>query len=43
MNKIVMVLALGMAVGSTALAKKNCTEEPKEIWMKFEDFKKKIE
>ena len=43
MNKMIMVLALGMAMGSNAFAKKNCTEEPKEKWMKVEDFKKKME
>ncbi|MEI7973284.1 MAG: PepSY domain-containing protein [Bdellovibrio sp.] len=33
-----------LALQPLALAsKKNCTNEPKEKWMKIEDFKKKIE
>lgn len=36
-------LLMVMAVGSLAQAKKNCTEEPKEKWIKEEDFKKRLE
>jgi hypothetical protein len=28
---------------SVAFAKKDCTSEPKDKWMKVEDFKKKVE
>lgn len=38
---IIMSLVLGSM--SIAQAKKNCTEEPKEKWMKQEDFKKYVE
>jgi hypothetical protein len=39
-----LVLASVMALISvTAHAKKNCTEQPKEKWMKEEDFKRKVE
>ncbi len=44
-SKITMTaLALGVLLGTSefALAKKNCTDLPKEQWMKVEDFQKKV-
>lgn len=35
-----MILVLG---SGTTLAKKNCTDQPKEKWMTEVDFKKKVE
>ncbi len=32
-----------LLMGGLAEAKKNCTDEPKDKWMKEEDFKKKVE
>lgn len=42
MRKLAIVLAILM-VGGLAQAKKNCTDQPKEKWMKEEDFKKRME
>lgn len=43
MKKIVLTLvALGLG-SSLALAKSDCTDQPKEKWMKEEEFKKKVE
>jgi len=42
MRKLALILAL-MVVGGVAQAKKNCTDQPKEKWMKEEDFKKRLE
>lgn len=42
MRKLAVILALTM-VGGLAQAKKNCTDQPKDKWMKEEDFKKRIE
>lgn len=42
MRKLAVVLAFLM-VGGLAQAKKNCTDQPKEKWMKEEDFKKRME
>lgn len=42
MKKILLVSALFL-IAASAHAKKNCTTEPKEKWMKEEDFKKNIE
>jgi hypothetical protein len=38
-----IVLAALLAVTSPALAKKNCTDAPKDKWMTEEEFKKKAE
>ena len=38
---IFMILLL--VVGSSAQAKKNCTDQPKNKWMKEEDLKKRLE
>ncbi|MGZ3742829.1 MAG: PepSY domain-containing protein [Pseudobdellovibrionaceae bacterium] len=39
-----LILASFIAfLGSSAYAKKNCTDKPKEQWMKETDFKKKME
>lgn len=38
------ILIVGIALtGLSAQAKKNCTQMPKEKWMKEDDFKKKVE
>jgi hypothetical protein len=42
MWKIALLTALAMG-GMMAHAKKDCTDQPKEKWMKEEDFKKKME
>lgn len=42
MKRLAMVLALVM-VGGIAHAKKNCTDQPREKWMKEEDFKKRLD
>lgn len=42
MKKLVL-LSLALMVGSSAYAKKDCTNEPKEKWMTEADFKKKVE
>ena len=44
MKKYVLVF-FGMALltSGVAIAKKNCTDEPKEKWMPVEEFKKKVE
>ena len=42
MRKLLLIAALVMA-GGAAHAKKNCTDQPKEKWMKEEDFKKRLE
>jgi hypothetical protein len=34
---------IALTYASSAHAKKSCTDEPKEKWMKVEDFKKKVE
>jgi hypothetical protein len=38
---LTLVVALGFVV--PAFAKRECTAEPKDKWMKVEDFKKKVE
>ncbi|MGZ3769793.1 MAG: PepSY domain-containing protein [Bdellovibrio sp.] len=38
-----LVIPMVFAMGSVALAKKDCTDQPKEKWMKEADFKKKME
>lgn len=40
--KVLLSLVLGLGVALPAMAKKECTNEPKEKWMKVEDFKKKV-
>jgi hypothetical protein len=35
--------ALLASVSVSAFAKSNCTDQPKDKWMKEEDFKKKVE
>lgn len=42
MKQLILGLAILMSVGS-ALAKKDCTQEPKSKWMSEADFKKKVE
>lgn len=41
--KHLFIAAVLVLTGLTAQAKKSCTEEPKDKWMKIEDFKKKVE
>ena len=40
-NYVLAIMTLLLASG-TALAKKNCTDQPKEKWMTEADFKKKV-
>lgn len=40
MWKRIALLVATSLVGATAHAKKNCTDQPKEKWMKEDDFKK---
>jgi hypothetical protein len=42
MKALTILAALFMMAG-VAQAKKNCTDQPKEKWMKVEDFKKRLE
>ena len=42
MRKLILMMALVMA-GGVLHAKKNCTDQPKDKWMKEEDFKKRLE
>lgn len=42
MRKRTLVVALLMVSGM-AYGKKDCTDQPKEKWMKEEDFKKRLE
>lgn len=42
MKKLVVIMALTM-VGAQAYAKKNCTDQPKDKWMKEDDFRKRLE
>ncbi len=42
MKKLIFMMALVM-MGSAAHAKKNCTDQPKDKWMKEEDFRKRLE
>lgn len=42
MRKLLIVAALTL-VSANALAKKDCTDQPKDKWMKEEDFKKRLE
>lgn len=42
MRKLAAAMAL-MAISGLAEAKKNCTDQPKDKWMKEEDFKKRLE
>lgn len=41
--KLFLMSLLLATVSLSAHAKKNCTDSPKEKWMKEEDFKKKVE
>ncbi len=41
--KQLFLISLMILSGASALAKKHCTDEPKEKWMTEEDFKKKVE
>lgn len=41
--KILIFSAIVLMMASAAYAKKECTNQPKESWMKVEDFKKRIE
>lgn len=40
--KVLLSLVVGLGMALPAMAKKECTTEPKEKWMKIEDFKKKV-
>lgn len=42
MRKLAVIMAL-MMVSGLAHAKKNCTDQPKDKWMKEEDLKKRLE
>lgn len=42
MKKLILIMGLVLMSG-LAHAKKNCTDQPKEKWMKQEDFKKRLE
>jgi hypothetical protein len=42
MKQFTIALML-VVLGSFAHAKKSCTDQPKEKWMKEEDFKKRLE
>lgn len=42
MRHLALVLALTLA-GGIAHAKKSCTDQPKDKWMKEEDLKKRLE
>lgn len=42
MKNLFLMMALVMVSGA-AYAKKNCTDVPKDKWMKEEDFKKRLE
>lgn len=42
MRKLLVLVALTL-VSANAMAKKNCTDQPKEKWIKEEDFKKRLE
>lgn len=42
MKHLILIIALAL-VGISAEAKKNCTDQPKDKWMKEADFKTKIE
>lgn len=42
MRKFAAILAI-LTVSGVAMAKKNCTDQPKEKWMKIEDLKKRLE
>lgn len=42
MNKLIMLLVLAGLSNSAFAAKKKCTDQPKDKWMKVEDFKKKV-
>ncbi|QDK47077.1 PepSY domain-containing protein [Bdellovibrio sp. ZAP7] len=42
MKKIILLAVLSL-LSTSAFAKKNCTDEPKDKWMSEADFKKKVE
>lgn len=42
MKRLVMILAV-LGMSQAALAKKDCTDQPKEKWMTETDFKKMVE
>lgn len=42
MKHFILIAAIAMT-GLSAFAKKACTDQPKDKWMKEEDFKKKVE
>jgi hypothetical protein len=41
--KKTLIIATILTLGSTAHAKKSCTEQPKDKWMSEEAFRKKVE
>lgn len=42
MKKLVLMMVI-LLVGGVAHAKKSCTDQPKDKWMKEEDLKKRLE
>lgn len=40
--KYLVLSLIALSISNVAIAKKNCTNEPKEKWMSEEDFKKKV-
>lgn len=42
MRKLMVIMSIMMA-GGLVQAKKSCTDQPKDKWMKEEDFKKRME
>lgn len=40
--KRIILASLVLLTGVSAFAKKSCTDQPKDKWMKEEDFKKKM-
>ena len=43
MRKFICVLILSLLTSGVALAKKTCTDQPKDKWISEDDFKKKVE
>ncbi len=43
MRKFICVLSLSLLTSGVALAKKTCTDQPKDKWISEDDFKKKVE
>jgi hypothetical protein len=43
MKALLTIAILSLGLAGVAQAKKSCTDEPKDKWMKEEDFKKMVE